>query len=151
MYMIEIFNKFSFLVAVIVFIILNVFYIIFTKNYWNDIVYKIQQKEIKKKPIYILVAFSFILIGWIYFIYMPYYHYFGKNIEYKKLKDLLLHAFILGIISYGVFNFNNLGLFDDYPVSMAIADTLWGGVVYIIITLITLEVSIGKQSKIINI
>jgi uncharacterized membrane protein len=149
--MIEIFNKFSFLVAVIVFIILNVFYIIFTKDYWNDIVYKIQQKEIKKKPIYILVAFAFILIGWIYFIYIPYYHYFGKNIEYKKLKDLLLHAFILGIISYGVFNFNNLGLFDDYPVSMAIADTLWGGVVYIIITLITLEVSIGKQRPIIHI
>ena len=81
---------------------------------------------------------------------MPYYNYFGERIDYKRLKDLLLHAFILGIISYGVFNFNNLGLFDDYPVSMAIADTLWGGVVYIIITLVTLELSIGKQVPIIK-
>ena len=28
----------------------------------------------------ILVAFTFILIGWIYFIYMPYYNYFGEKI-----------------------------------------------------------------------
>ena len=144
------FNKFAFLVAVIVFIILNVFYIIFTKDNWNDIVFKIQQKEIKKKPLYILIAFAFILIGWIYFIYMPYYNYFGEKIDYKRLKDLLLHAFILGVISYGVFNFNNLGLFDDYPVTMAVADTIWGGVVYIIITLVTLELSIGKQVPIIK-
>lgn len=148
--MFEIFNRFAFLVAVIVFIILNVFYIIFTKDYWNDIVFKIQQKEIKKKPLYIFIAFSFILIGWIYFIYMPYYNYFGEKIKYKDLRALLLHAFILGVISYGVFNFNNLGLFDDYPIRMAIADTLWGGVVYIIITLITLELSIGKQIQIIK-
>ena len=37
-------------------------------------------------------------------------------------------AFLFGICIYGVFDFTNLALFHDYDWRIAIADTLWGGV-----------------------
>lgn len=36
-------------------------------------------------------------------------------------------AFLLGMSTYAVYDFTNLFVFDKYPLSFAIADTLWGG------------------------
>lgn len=37
-------------------------------------------------------------------------------------------AFSYGVAIYGVFDFTNLALFKDYDWKIAIADTLWGGI-----------------------
>ena len=36
-------------------------------------------------------------------------------------------AFLLGMCTYAVYDFTNLLAFDKYPLSFAVADTLWGG------------------------
>lgn len=39
-----------------------------------------------------------------------------------------LDAFKMGVAVYAVYDFTNLAMFKQYPLSFAIMDTLWGGV-----------------------
>ena len=55
---------------------------------------------------------------------------------YVFLAFLLLHAtsrggaFLLGAATYGVYDFTNLATLTKYEPAFAIADTLWGGVLF---------------------
>ena len=42
------------------------------------------------------------------------------------------HAFLLGMVIYGVFDFTNLAIFSDYSLGLAIHDTIWGGTLFYI-------------------
>lgn len=52
----------------------------------------------------------------------------------------LVDAFILGICVYGVFDFTNLALFKNYSIIPAMVDTLWGGFLFYLVTLITYKI-----------
>jgi uncharacterized membrane protein len=39
-------------------------------------------------------------------------------------------AFLYGVSIYGVYDFTTLALFSDYDWKFAIADTLWGGILF---------------------
>jgi uncharacterized membrane protein len=41
-------------------------------------------------------------------------------------------AFLYGIAIYGVYDFTNHALLDQYDWKFAIADTLWGGVLFVV-------------------
>jgi uncharacterized membrane protein len=47
-----------------------------------------------------------------------------------------LEAFLLGSSVYAVYDFTNLAILKDYQVAFAIADTLWGGVLFTIVSLV---------------
>jgi len=49
-------------------------------------------------------------------------------------------AFILGLCVYGVFDFTNLAIFKNYKWIPAIVDTLWGGILFYIVTYITYKI-----------
>jgi uncharacterized membrane protein len=36
-------------------------------------------------------------------------------------------AFLLGLSTYAVYDFTNVFVFDKYPLTFAVADSLWGG------------------------
>jgi uncharacterized membrane protein len=42
-----------------------------------------------------------------------------------------LQAFIYGVCIYGVYDFTNHAVFEQYDWKFAIADTLWGGVLFV--------------------
>lgn len=67
----------------------------------------------------------------------------GSDIELRVVAAILVYfflaymllearsykqAFMYGICIYGTFDFTNLAIFSNYNWKMAIADTLWGGV-----------------------
>lgn len=60
--------------------------------------------------------------------------YLSAAVVYLLLAYMLLEAktykqaFLYGICIYGVFDFTNLAIFTRYDWKVAIADTLWGGV-----------------------
>ena len=37
-------------------------------------------------------------------------------------------AFKIGVATYAVYDFTNMALFKEYPLSFALMDTLWGGI-----------------------
>jgi uncharacterized membrane protein len=52
-------------------------------------------------------------------------------------KKSVLDAFILGFCVYGIFDFTNLAIFKNYTLKAAIIDTLWGGILFAVVTSLT--------------
>jgi uncharacterized membrane protein len=52
-------------------------------------------------------------------------------------------AFILGFCSYGIFDFTNMAIFKKYNLETAITDTLWGAILFFIVTTITYALKKG--------
>jgi uncharacterized membrane protein len=46
-------------------------------------------------------------------------------------------AFILGFCAYGIFDFTNMSIFKNYNLKTAIGDTLWGAILFFIVTTLT--------------
>lgn len=46
-------------------------------------------------------------------------------------------AFILGFCIYGIFDFTNYALFNDYELIPSIVDMVWGGILFYLTTYIT--------------
>ena len=49
-------------------------------------------------------------------------------------------AFILGLCVYGVFDFTNIAIFKNYKWITGMLDTLWGGVLFYLVTFITYKI-----------
>jgi uncharacterized membrane protein len=54
-------------------------------------------------------------------------------VERKSPSD----AFLLGFCIYGIFDFTNIAIFKNYSLLPALLDTVWGGVLFYIVTKIT--------------
>ena len=54
-------------------------------------------------------------------------------VERKSPSD----AFLLGFCIYGVFDFTNIAIFKNYSLLPALLDTLWGGVLFYLVTFFT--------------
>jgi len=57
-------------------------------------------------------------------------------LERRSLTD----AFILGVCVYGVFDFTNIAIFKNYSLLPAIVDTLWGGILFYLVTFVTYKI-----------
>jgi uncharacterized membrane protein len=42
----------------------------------------------------------------------------------------VLHAFIIGMCVYGIFDFTNIAIFENYEILPSLMDTLWGGILF---------------------
>ena len=104
------------IISIIVLIIDYVYLSNIAAKPFMDMVEKIQnEKSIVK---YSSAAFTYALL--ILAIYK-----FTPNLNY-------LDTFILGFIIYGVFDFTNMALFNKYDLKIAIQDTVWGGVLFVL-------------------
>jgi len=63
----------------------------------------------------------------------------GIMLYYFIIKDKrpVHDAFILGALTYGVFDFTNLALFSKYDWKIGMVDTVWGGILFAVTTFIT--------------
>jgi uncharacterized membrane protein len=100
---------------------------------------------LKTSAILVLVDMFWLLTGGIYARNMTeriqgspiHVRYIGAIIVYLCLAHLLLettslkHAFITGVCTYAVYDFTNYALFDQYDWKFAIADSLWGGILFV--------------------
>ena len=83
---------------------------------------KIQGKDVKMN--YVSAIMAYVLL-----VAMAYIFIIKKKATNKE-------AFILGLLTYGIFDFTNLALFKDYTLKTALIDTLWGGILYKSVTFI---------------
>jgi uncharacterized membrane protein len=54
----------------------------------------------------------------------------------KDSKNKVLDAFLLGICIYGVYETTNYATLKKWPIRMLVVDTLWGGVLFALTTII---------------
>jgi uncharacterized membrane protein len=60
----------------------------------------------------------------------------GLNVFILNRHRPVMEAFLLGLIVYGVYNMTSLAIYKKYTWTVAAMDTLWGGVLFAIVTAI---------------
>ena len=100
---------------------------------------------LKTSAILVLVDLFWLLTGGIYARNMTeriqgspmHVRYSGAIVVYLCLAHLLLEttslkqAFLTGVCVYAVYDFTNYAIFDQYDWKFAIADSLWGGILFV--------------------
>jgi uncharacterized membrane protein len=86
--------------------------------------------RIQKSPLQIRlwpVALFYIFAGVSWYVFLSR----GHSLKY---------IFLFGILTYSSFDLTNLAIFKDYPISYALADTLWGGFSIMISAFLTRQI-----------
>lgn len=68
-------------------------------------------------------------VTYVILVLQIYYFIISKNASY-------IDAFLLGSSTYAVFDFTNLSIFKNYNLSIGLVDSIWGGILYFLVTFI---------------
>jgi|TARA_B110001469_G_C9642537_1_gene323517 uncharacterized membrane protein len=121
---------FNLIKAIIALSILDFIYLKSTGTIFSNLIYKIQKNKLNLRMYSALCVYILIFIMWYVFIY--------KQKDNFTFKENLLRAFILGFTTYGIYDFTNHAILKDWNMNIVIMDTLWGGILYTIITLVSI-------------
>lgn len=111
-----------FLVSAILFVVIDFVYLNLIKNYFANQVKIVQGSPLQINFLGTILCYIFLIFGLNYFIIKP----------RKSAYD----AFLFGILIYGVFETTNYALFSKWSPFTVIIDTLWGGILFALVTFI---------------
>jgi uncharacterized membrane protein len=112
-----------FIISTFLLLIIDYFYLSLMKEHFNTLIKNIQGKKMKINLLGAIICYIFLILALNYFI-----------LNEKKTP---LHAIILGLCIYGIYESTNLAIFDKWGFETLIIDTLWGGVLFGIVTFLT--------------
>lgn len=98
------------------FLVLDGIYFTINNNFFKKTIQNVQKSPVKPNYVGVVLAYVFLVAIEYYFVIM-------KNL---KAKD----AFFLGAGIYGVYEFTNFATLINWPLSLVIMDTLWGGILF---------------------
>lgn len=110
-----------FLIGIIM-IIIDYFYLSLISDIFKDYIFIIQKSVLRIRYMPAFLCYLLLITGLYYFVI---------NKE-KKMLD----AFILGLCIYGVFETTNYAILRDWPITMVFVDSIWGGLLMVLTTLI---------------
>jgi uncharacterized membrane protein len=99
---------------------------------WNKLLVRIQGSPLKVKMLPAVLCYALIVFSWYYFIYSE--HRVHRNVL-RSVKT----AFILGFVIYGIYELTNAAIINKWGWKYVIMDTLWGGILYALVTYIALK------------
>jgi uncharacterized membrane protein len=67
--------------------------------------------------------------------------------KFDTLKEKLEVALVIGLITFGTYGFTLAAIYDKYPLTTALAETLWGMVLFTLTTFITDFIISYKTNK----
>lgn len=108
-------------VTTFLFLIIDSIYLSFIKTMADKLVFDIQGSKLKLN--YMGAMFSYICI-------VSIFYYF---IIYKK--GTLLDSFLLGFLTYGIFEGTSKALFSKWTYDFMLIDTVWGGILFSLVYL----------------
>jgi uncharacterized membrane protein len=110
------------LVAGVVLLLLDAVYITLTKSLWDIQVASIQRVSMQIRVLGAIVCYTLLILGLYYFI--------------LRTRRSPLDAFLLGLLVYGVFDSTNYAMFKKWDWKIAMMDTMWGGAVFALTTIV---------------
>lgn len=112
-------------VSGIIMLLLDFVYLSSLSKTYSDQVAAIQRTVMNLKMEGAALCYLFLIFGLYYFI----------------LKDNKspFDAFLLGLVIYGVYETTTYAIFKKWPLNLVIIDTLWGGTLFALTTLLTYE------------
>jgi uncharacterized membrane protein len=93
--------------------------------------FKKQIEDVQSSPMKINISAA--AICYVFLIFGLYYFVIKENKSY-------IYAFLLGIVIYGVYETTSMALLQKWKWQTVIMDTLWGGILFAITTLIFKEI-----------
>jgi uncharacterized membrane protein len=116
------------IIIIYVLLLLFDFPVILNNKMYNDLFLEINNNNKLEltNSVYFSIFIVYLLISCAIFYFVI------KNT--KKSNDILINAFFLGIIIYGVYDFTNYATIIKYNKKVVIMDTLWGGILFFLVT-----------------
>ena len=132
---------FKFLITAAIFIISDLFWIVFNKSLYLNTIKEIQGSDVEiKSYIAIFITYTIMLLG-LFGICIPYTY---SSIQQYSSANRYLVAFMsgafYGLIINGIYNLTSYISYKKYSIYVAITDTLWATFLYGSIT--TLYISL---------
>ena len=115
-------NPLQVLVSAFLFVSIDFAYLKLMKKYFSNQVKVVQGSTIKMDLLATFFCYIFLIFGLNYFII--------------KRKRSVLDAFLLGLVIYGVYETTTKALFHKWSWITVLIDTLWGGILFALITYI---------------
>lgn len=108
------------LVFAILYLCVDLLWITGNRAFYNPRIVRIQQgKPVRFRPFAAVVAYLLLLLT-MFFVCMPLARQYQGTLPTWAVFGLV------GICVYGVYNFTNYAILDNYPLDMVVVDTLWG-------------------------
>ena len=104
----------EFVLTAIILIAIDAVYLKLIAPFYNIQVKKIQGNEINFRMYSAFIVYIILITGLYYFV-------IGPN---KTAKE----GAFFGLVVYGVFDFTNHAILDNYSLPLAIMDTIWGSI-----------------------
>lgn len=104
-------------------VLIDSIYLTYVGNYFNNQIQSIQSSPLKLNLYGALIAYIFLSIGLNYFII--------------QRREPWYNAFLLGIVIYGVYEGTNYAILKNWSIYTVILDTLWGGILFGLVTFYT--------------
>ena len=102
----------EFVVTAIILVAIDAIYLKLIAPFYNVQVKKIQGNEINFRMYSAFIVYIILITGLYYFV-------IGPNRTAKE-------GAFFGLVVYGVFDFTNHAILDNYSLPLAIMDTIWG-------------------------
>ena len=122
----------KFISVFILYILLDAPYLYLTANLYSSIVKNISGKSLTKRYYSGAIVYIALAIGVITLV-IP-------NVRTNSLmnivKDSIMYGGIFGLVAYATFDFTNHFMFEGWPLSVSIMDTVWGTVLSTLVTII---------------
>ena len=98
-------------------------YLSLIKDFFNKQIADVQRSPLKINIYGAILSYLFLIVGINYFI-----------IQHNKS---VFDAFMLGLVIYGVYEGTTYALLKDWRINTVILDTLWGGILFALVTYFT--------------
>lgn len=124
------------LIAITLLLVFDFIWISLNYSRYNTLVANVQGSKMNTKILSAIVAYTLMIIGLLYIVFPLMDQDKSKNALIKALK----YGGLFGLVVYGIYNFTNYAIFDNYSLFIGLTDTLWGTFVYFIVTYIALYI-----------
>ena len=98
-------------------------YLSLIKDFFKKQIEKVQKSSFQINIYGAVLSYLFLIIGINYFIIQPRRSY--------------VDAFLLGLVIYGVYEGTTYALLKDWNINTVVIDTLWGGILFTLVTYLT--------------
>jgi uncharacterized membrane protein len=121
------------IISIVTFLVLTIDFIwikLVMLDQYNSLIYNVQNKSLSVRFIPTILSYITIILPIILFV-IP------KLTQRRRVLDSLVYGGIMGFLMYGMFSFTNYALIQDWSLTVVLLDTIWGAILYSIVSLLT--------------
>ena len=116
-------NIIHFLIIFLSLLFIDSFYLSLIGSSFSRMIFAIQKSNIELHLLSAIFCYIFLSLAILIFI--------------KPEKNQIQRAFLLGLIIYGVYESTSYALIKNWSLQIAVIDTIWGGILFVLATLLS--------------